>query len=84
MSLNRRWFLDFKRAKLKFIGFVILGVGYTSLSEWLNVHLFRSWGYDEAMPLIPWLHLGLTPLLQWVIVPPVVLLMVRHYLILNR
>ena len=84
LSLNRRWFLDLKREKLKFIGFIILGVSYTSLSEWLNVHIFRSWGYNETMPLIPWLHLGLTPLLQWAIVPPIVLLLVRHYLLSNR
>lgn len=84
LSLNRRWFLDLKREKARFIGFIILGVGYTSLSEWLNVHLFRSWGYDQIMPVIPWLHLGLTPLLQWVIVPPISLLLVRRYLLSNR
>ena len=48
---------------------VILGAAYTILSEWLNVEIRRSWSYTAAMPVLPWLGTGLTPLLQWLIVP---------------
>jgi len=48
---------------------IVLGVAYTILSEWLNVDIRRSWSYAPAMPVIPFLGTGLTPLLQWLIVP---------------
>jgi hypothetical protein len=48
-----------------------LGVIYTIVSEWLNVEVWRSWSYTSAMPVIPWLGTGLSPLLQWLIVPGV-------------
>jgi hypothetical protein len=48
---------------------VLLGLGYTVFSEWLNVEIRRSWSYTEAMPLVPPLGTGLTPFLQWLIVP---------------
>jgi hypothetical protein len=46
-----------------------LGVAYTVFSEWLNVEIRRSWSYAVSMPVLPWLGTGLTPLLQWLIVP---------------
>ena len=47
---------------------IVLGGGYTIFSEWLNVEIRRSWSYTAAMPVIPFLGTGLTPLLQWLIV----------------
>jgi len=55
-----------------------LGVAYTIFSEWLNVEIRRSWSYTAAMPVLPWLGTGLTPLLQWVIVPGLALGVVAH------
>lgn len=49
--------------------FVVLGLSYTVFSEWLNVHIRKSWAYSEIMPTVPPLGTGLTPLLQWLIVP---------------
>ena len=48
---------------------IILGAAYTVFSEWLNVEIRRSWSYTTAMPVLPVLGTGLTPLLQWLIVP---------------
>ena len=48
---------------------IILGAAYTIFSEWLNVEIRRSWSYSAAMPVVPFLGTGLTPLLQWLIVP---------------
>ncbi len=82
LSRNRRWFLMLNR--LSFIGFIIVGIVYTLFSEWLNVHIFRSWGYNESMPIIPLIGVGLTPFFQWIIVPPAVILLVRHHLLLDK
>jgi len=48
---------------------IILGAGYTIFSEWLNVEIRRTWSYTASMPVVPFLGTGLTPLLQWLIVP---------------
>ncbi len=52
----------------------LLGVGYTILSEWQNVEIFRRWAYAPAMPLLPPLGTGLSPLLQWLLIPPLSLM----------
>ncbi len=57
---------------------LILGVGYTVYSEWLNVSVRKSWAYAPAMPLLPGLGTGLAPLLQWVAVPTMVLRLIHR------
>lgn len=47
---------------------VVLAVSYTLLSEWLNVDQ-GSWAYSSLMPVLPWIGVGLAPVMQWVIVP---------------
>lgn len=50
-----------------------IGVAYTIFSEWLNVNVRGSWAYNDNMPTIPPLHTGLTPVLQWFVVPALAL-----------
>ena len=52
---------------------VILGAAYTILSEWLNVEIRHNWSYEAPMPVLPFIGTGLTPLLQWLIVPSLAL-----------
>jgi hypothetical protein len=47
----------------------LFGVGYTVFSEWLNVSARGSWAYTEWMPVLPPFGTGLTPILQWLILP---------------
>lgn len=62
-----------------FISIVVAGgMAYTVISEWRNVEVLRSWAYTDLMPRLPWLGTGLSPLLQWLIVPSVVLWWVRN------
>lgn len=48
---------------------VTLGLAYTVYSEWWNVVVRGTWGYSKLMPVIPVLGTGLSPLLQWLVVP---------------
>ena len=77
---NRRWFL--KSTGRSFAGFVILGVVYTLFSEWANVRISKSWAYNEAMPVIPLLKVGLVPIIQWIVIPLVTILLLRHHSLL--
>ena len=54
---------------------VIGAMAYTTWSEWYNVYRAGSWGYTAGMPLI--FGIGLSPLLQWLIVPPAMVLACR-------
>ncbi|HBO1414539.1 hypothetical protein [Pseudomonas aeruginosa] len=54
-----------------------LGLAYTAFSEWLNTTVLMSWAYSERMPLTPILPLGLSPLLQWLVVPVAALVWAR-------
>ena len=48
---------------------VVFGLGYTLFSEWLNIVIRAAWAYSDLMPIIPILDAGLSPVLQWIIVP---------------
>lgn len=47
---------------------VLLAVSYTLMSERLNVAQ-GNWTYSSRMPVLPWLEVGISPLLQWLVVP---------------
>jgi hypothetical protein len=48
---------------------VIGAMAFTAWSEWYNVYRAGNWGYTANMPMI--FGIGLSPLLQWLILPPV-------------
>lgn len=54
---------------------VVLGTGYTVFSEWMNTTLLR-WTYAESMPTLDLggIRIGMSPLAQWLVVPPLALL----------
>jgi hypothetical protein len=52
------------------IAIVVTGaMAYTAWSEWYNVYSAGKWAYTESMPMI--FGIGVSPLLQWAILPPV-------------
>ena len=73
---NARWPAE----RFTRVAFVTLGAGvaYTIFSEWLNLVVRQSWAYSEAMPVVPLIGVGLSPLLQWLVIPGVAMLVVRR------
>lgn len=64
---------------LMFGGFVILmGVTATAILEVLSTQILNRWSYAPAMPTLPWLGIGLSPLLQWIVVPTIALLLLAR------
>ena len=45
-----------------------LGVGYTILSERVNTAR-GYWAYADAMPVVPGINVGLSPVTQWLVIP---------------
>jgi hypothetical protein len=58
---------------------IAFGAGYTVFSEWLNVVVRASWAYSDRMPVITrfGLAIGLSPLLQWIVVPAAAFMITR-------
>ena len=54
---------------------VIGAMAFTTWSEWYNVYRAGNWGYTASMPMI--FGIGLSPLLQWLILPPVMVVAYR-------
>lgn len=48
---------------------IAFGIAYTIFSEWLNIVVRAAWAYRDIMPVVPILDTGLTPLVQWIVVP---------------
>jgi len=48
---------------------ILAGVAFTALSEWRSTQVTHAWSYAAAMPLVPGTPIGLTPMLQWLILP---------------
>jgi hypothetical protein len=55
-----------------------LGVAATAALEWLNVEPRRNRAFAAAMPRLPPLGTGLSPVLQWILLPPLSLLAARR------
>lgn len=47
---------------------IVIAVAYTVWSERNNLAQ-GDWAYSAWMPVLPWIDVGLAPLLQWVVVP---------------
>ena len=47
----------------------VIAILYTAFSERRNLTA-GAWSYSEWMPVIPWLGVGLAPLLQWLLLCP--------------
>ena len=48
---------------------ILIGIAATIFGEWLNTSVRKSWTYSVLMPVVPWIGTGLSPLLQWLVVP---------------
>ena len=74
---SRAWILNPRRRDLAV--FVVLGIVITIGLERSALATGR-WRYSEAMPVIPIIEVGLTPILQWSVLPLLVAWLVRRQL----
>lgn len=57
--------------------FTLGGVSYTIYSEITNVRIKGTWGYTDLMPIVPIVEIGGMPFLQWLLIPPILLGLMR-------
>ena len=75
---DRSWVLDASRSAL--VVFLALPIVATIAIERLAISglWMEGWGYSALMPMVPLLGVGLSPLLQWSVLPLGVLWLVRR------
>ena len=73
---NSRWT---RRFSLLRVGFTVaLGLAGAVVTEWVALSL-GWWRYGPAMPTVPGTGLGLTPLLQFMVLPVLILFILLPY-----
>jgi hypothetical protein len=79
VTRTRKWIvLDSIRGKATF---VLTGLLITVVFEILATGPLNRWAYAETMPKVPFLEVGVSPVMQWVILPILQLWLVRRQLI---
>jgi hypothetical protein len=56
-----------------------IGLGYTVFSEYRDIEVLHTWTYSELMPRLPPLGTGLSPALQWIVIPTAAFIWARRY-----
>lgn len=73
---SRSWMLKPSRRDIAI--FLGVGIATTIIFEELSTRVLQRWNYSDAMPRLPILGTGLLPLIQWLLIPPLVVWFVRR------
>lgn len=73
---SRRWIASLRPLPLAV--YWLTGIAITVALEFIYTEITHRWAYSELMPLVPPLGTGLSPLMQWVLVPLLVVFVVRR------
>lgn len=78
IARSRRWMAD---PKLWQIGvFVAVGIALTVGFEYYYTEVSLRWTYSDLMPRVPPFGTGLSPLIQWIVIPLLVMSLARRIL----
>lgn len=67
----RKFYAEEKSNTARFSMIIFIGLVLATSLEKYALATGR-WSYNSLMPIIPWLNVGLTPILQMMLIPPVV------------
>jgi len=73
---SRHWVLS--PTRLPVLVYWAVGILITVVMEWLATGPLDRWQYAAAMPRLPIVGTGLLPLLQWILLPAVILIVVQR------
>jgi len=74
LSRSRAWVT--RPSLWQVVTFSTLAVAITVGFEWHATVIAERWAYAEHMPVLPVIGTGLLPVLQWVILPPLIVWLV--------
>lgn len=71
-ALYQSWAWSYQMSLRKYLTVAVIGFILGGIVEWVALNVLHRWSYTAAMPVIPVLHLGLLPLLQMVLLLPII------------
>ncbi len=74
---DRRWILQPSTGALGL--FLVPGLAMTVVFEALATDVWGRWTYADTMPVLPVTGTGVVPLLQWVLLPLLIVWLVRRW-----
>lgn len=77
-SKSRQWFRSAHWWQLS--GFILVGIVITATFEALATKVLNLWEYADIMLILPFFSTGLLPLLQWLLIPPMIIWFVKRQL----
>lgn len=66
---NKLWL--FQRSVSNMSLYLISGLTITVIIEYFATTVYGRWQYSELMPMMPVVNIGISPLLQWIFIPPI-------------
>lgn len=72
------WFINPGRSA--YVTMIGSGIVIAVVIEWFAVHIAHRWSYAGAMPLVPVLDIGLTPVAQMLVLPPLIFAIARAWI----
>lgn len=79
VARSRDWIVQGHRGATAL--FIAIGLVITVVFERLATGPLNRWVYAESMPIIPVLEVGASPVLQWIVLPMVLLWIMRRQLL---
>ncbi len=76
---HRQWLLKGEQKPAGIL--IITALVVTIILEWLATGPLERWAYTDSMPMIPLLGVGLSPLLQWLLLPPLIMWLTRRHML---
>lgn len=71
---NMRWFIH--PSASHYAVMLTAGLTISIIVEWVGLDVLNRWAYTASMPIIPILNIGLFPVLQMLLLPPIIFAMV--------
>ena len=82
VAVSDRWWFR-ASSRMQMLGFIAVGVIITvTIEHFATQSMDPAWGwrYSDSMPTVPIVGVGLTPLLQWILLPPLAIWFIRRQL----
>ena len=77
VTQDRLWYM---RRRLRGYGTVVIaGAALAVAVEWIALHVLHTWAYAETMPRIPGTQIGLVPVLQMIVLPPLIIVITAAF-----
>ncbi len=80
----KRWNWSFQPGSRQMAFMLSASLTIAILIEWFAVHGLHRWAYTDQMPRIPVLGVGLTPILQMLILPPLIFFLTHKFSRLHK